>query len=162
MKSRQRTRSGRFFLWTMLCVGIVLPSGDVSAQPPNMRIGEVVPRDVRELYDRGLKYLASPQSERGDWPNSGGEVGPGPTGMALMVFLASGEDPNFGVYSGQIRKALRSLISAQDPGTGYLGSSMYHHGFGMLALAEAYGTVDDQLLWPENTGKRQRSIGAIS
>jgi hypothetical protein len=35
---------------------------------------------------------------------------------------------------------------------------MYHHGFGMLALAEAYGTVDDRNLWP--AGKNQRSIGA--
>jgi hypothetical protein len=34
---------------------------------------------------------------------------------------------------------------------------MYHHGFGMLALAEAYGEVDESLLW--EGGKATRSIG---
>jgi hypothetical protein len=130
------------------------------AQPPNARIGEVVPRDVREMYERGLHYLATTQSENGDWTGGGGEQGPGVTGMALMVFLASGEDPNFGLYSNHVRKACRNIISQQNASTGYLGSSMYHHGFGMLGLAEAYGAVDDRNLWPESTPKAQRrSIG---
>ena len=46
-----------------------------AAQPPNARIGEVVPRDVREMYDRGLQYLATTQSENGDWTGGGGEFG---------------------------------------------------------------------------------------
>ena len=129
----------------------------VEAQLPQERLGEVVPRDIREMYDRGLQYLASTQSESGGW--QGGQQGPGVDGLCLMAFLASGEDPNFGIYSNNIRKALRSIIKAQDANTGYLGNSMYHHGFGMLALAEAYGTVDDRTLWPDGeTGTR--SIGA--
>jgi hypothetical protein len=128
-----------------------------SAQPPGGRVGEVVPRDVREMYDRGLSYLATTQREDGGWPNSMQE-GAGTVGMGLMVFLASGEDPNFGIYSVHVRRALRYIISAQDGETGYLGQSMYHHGFGMLALAEAYGAVDDRNLWPP--GKKERSIGA--
>ena len=99
------------------------------------RIGEVVPRDVREMYDRGLQYLATTQSENGDWSGGGGEQGPGVTGMGLMVFLASGEDPNFGLYSNHVRKACRNIITQQNASTGILGSSMYHHGFGMLGLA---------------------------
>ena len=74
-----------------------------------------------------------------------------------MVFLASGEDPNFGLYSSHIRRAVRSIISAQNEKTGYLGNSMYHHGFGMLGLAEAYGVVDERTLWPNK--KAPRSIG---
>jgi hypothetical protein len=127
------------------------------AQPPGGRVGEVVPRDVREIYDHGLTYLATTQHEDGSWPNSMQE-GAGTVGMGLMVFLASGEDPNYGLYSVHVRRALRYIISAQDAETGYLGQSMYHHGFGMLALAEAYGAVDDRNLWPE--GKKQRTIGA--
>lgn len=134
-------------------------SKTASAQVPNIRIGDAVPRDVREMYDRGLQYLVKSQSENGDWNSTGGESGPGVTGLALMVFLASGEDPNFGLYSTQVRRALRNIISNQDPDTGYLGQSMYHHGFGMLALAEAYGAVDDRNLWPEGKDKRKRSIG---
>lgn len=142
-----------------LVVGLVvlgLVAGPVAAQPPNARIGEAVPRDVRELYDKGLQYLASTQTDKGDWP--GGDQGPGITGLCLMVFLASGEDPNFGLYSNNVRKAVRAIISGQDSRTGYFGHSMYHHGFAMLALAEAYGTVDDRNLWP--AGTKGRTIGA--
>jgi hypothetical protein len=117
----------------------------VAAQVPEIRYGEVVPRDVRQMYESGVQYLIKSQAEDGSW--RGGESGPGVTGMAMMVLLASGEDPNFGLYRQPIRKALRSIISSQDPATGYLGSSMYHHGFAMLALAEAYGVVDERDLW---------------
>lgn len=129
-----------------------------SAQPAQEHIGEVVPRDVREMYDRGLQFLIKTQTENGDW--SGGEQGPGVTGMALMTFLASGEDPNFGLYTKQIRKAVKAIINGQNASTGYLGNSMYHHGFGMLALAEAYGTVDDRNLWSGADKGKGRSIGA--
>jgi hypothetical protein len=122
----------------------------------NVRIGEAVPRDVREIYDKGLQYLVKTQAESGDWP--GGQRGAGVTGLGLMVFLASGEDPNFGLYSNNVRRAVRSIISGQDAGTGFFGSSMYHHGFAMLALAEAYGAVDDRHVWPG--GKMPRTIGA--
>jgi len=124
---------------------------------PGIRHGEVVPRDVREIYDRGLQFLVNTQDESGAW-KTGGQQGPGITGMALMVLLASGEDPNFGLYSNHIRRGLRNIISQQDASTGYLNNSMYHHGFAMLALAEAYGTVDDRNLWTGNESNR-RSIG---
>jgi len=135
---------------------LLLPS-IASAQLPTARYGEVVPRDVREMYDRGLQYLATTQTENGTW--TGGEQGPGVAGLCLMVFLASGEDPNFGLYSNHVRRALRNIISAQDPNTGIMGQSMYHHGFGMLALAEAYGTVDDRDLWPAGSTGNRSSIG---
>ncbi|HEV3301208.1 MAG TPA: hypothetical protein VG055_16270, partial [Planctomycetaceae bacterium] len=64
--------------------------GRLAAQPPGGRVGEVVPRDVREMYDRGLNFLATTQREDGGWPNSMQE-GAGTVGMGLMVFLASGE-----------------------------------------------------------------------
>ncbi len=134
------------------------------AQLPEIRHGEAIPRDVREIYDSGLQYLLKTQAEDGGWV--GGQQGPGVTGLAMMVLLASGEDPNFGFHSQPIRKALRNLIGAQDPVTGYLGSSMYHHGFATLALAEAYGVVDDRDLWQRGALARgslpqggQRSVG---
>src|SRR5262249_43475936 len=102
-------------------------AGTAGAQAPNVRYGEVVPRDVREMYDRGLQYMASTQTEAGNWAGGQGS-GPGGTGLGLMVFLASGEDPNFGLYGHHIRRALRSIITAQNASTGFLGQSMYHHG----------------------------------
>ena len=84
-------------------------------------------------------------------------MGRGPSALGLLVFLASGEDPNFGLYSNHVRRSLRYLITAQDGTTGIMGQSMYHHGFAMLGLAEAYGAVDERNLWPD--GKGPRSIG---
>jgi hypothetical protein len=139
--------------WAVACLLPALAAG----QDPSVRFGEVVPRDVREIYDRGLQYLAGSQQETGQWAGDG-YSGPGVTGLGLMVFLASGEDPNFGLYSNHVRRALRSLIQAQTAETGIIGSSMYEHGFATLALAEAYGAVDDRNLWIGVAGKT-RSVG---
>ncbi|HEV3024589.1 MAG TPA: squalene--hopene cyclase [Pirellulales bacterium] len=136
------------------------------AQLPDLRQGSAVPHEVREIYDRGLQYLASSQGPGGDW-QVGGQMGPGVTGLCLMALLASGEDPNFGPYSAHVRAALRSIIASQEAVSGCIGpGNMYHHGFAMLALAEAYGAVDDHNLWsaqPQGAGtaaeKRSRSIG---
>src|SRR5262249_40667019 len=143
---------GIVFLARLLAFG-----APAAAQIPTGRIGEAVPRDVREMYDRGLQFLAKTQSQDGDWPSGGSENGPGTTGLALMVFLACGEDPNYGPFSNHVRASLRNLIKAQDASTGIMGQSMYHHGFAMLALAEAYGVVDERNLWRDD--KPPRTIG---
>lgn len=142
-----------------LLVGLTFWPLVAAAQPTAERQGDAVPRDVRELYERGLQFLATSQTENGDWAGGGYDNGPGVTGLALMAFLASGEDPNYGIYSLNIKRCLRNIISNQNSSTGYLGNSMYHHGFGMLGLAEAYGAVDDRQLWADQKAGRQRSIG---
>ena len=48
------------------------------AQPPNARIGEAVPRDVRELYDKGLQYLVKTQADSGEWTGGQSLVGEAP------------------------------------------------------------------------------------
>lgn len=153
--------------WAVLVLAVMAPVSPVAiAEGPLLRFGDPVPRDVREMYDAGVRYLLKTQDSSGAWTD--GQAGPGVTGMAMMTLLASGEDPNFGPYRAAIRKALRSMIVDQDPNTGFLGSgrghdSMYQHGFAMLALAEAYGAVDDRTLWSEAPGMRGvgagRSIG---
>jgi hypothetical protein len=141
-------------------MGLVLLWGGLLSQSPIApEVGEQVPREVREMYDRGLQFLLHEQKEDGgfgaknDW-NSGA----GATGLAVLAFLASGEDPNFGLYSSAIRKGVKSLLRDQDAKTGYMGPSMYHHGFAMLALAEAYGTVDERDFQSAEEQKT-RSIG---
>ncbi len=127
------------------------------AQDPNLRFGGQIPPEVDTIYERGLTWLATAQGAEGGWPD-GNNNGPGVDGICLMAFLASGDDPNFGRHAAAIRRAIRAIIKAQDANTGYLPSSMYHHGFAMLALSEAYGAVDEALLW--EGGKAERTIAA--
>ena len=125
-----------------------------NAQLPFMvHQGDAIPRDVREIYQKGVTYLAENQQDDGSW--RGGQNGPGITGMALMVLLASGEDPNFGKYSKQVRRAVINIVDSQNTSTGYFGNSMYHHGFAMLGLAEAYGAVDDRTFWASNRNEKK-------
>ena len=125
------------------------------AQDPSLRFGGQIPPEVDTIYERGLAWLTAAQAPEGGW--KGGNEGSGVDGICLMAFLASGEDPNFGRYAATIRRAIRSMIQRQDEKTGYLPDSMYHHGFAMLALSEAYGVVDDAMLW--EGGKPVRTIG---
>ena len=129
----------------------------LQAQSPELRFGAAIPPEVDAIYERGLAWLANAQSDAGNWQD--GNSGAGLDGICVMAFLASGEDPNFGRYSQNIRRAVRHIIEQQDTNTGYLPSSMYHHGFAMLALSEAYGTVDESLLWQgAPAGGTKRSI----
>ncbi|TWU42184.1 prenyltransferase/squalene oxidase repeat-containing protein [Novipirellula artificiosorum] len=120
--------------------------------------GNEVSRDVREMMDRGLSFLVRTQSDSGDW-NDGGEPGAGTTALGLLSLLSSGEDPNFGKYHIAVGKAVRNILATQDSESGYMGSSMYHHGFALLALAEAYGSVDENQLWQGASQADRTGIG---
>lgn len=133
------------------------------AQDTAIRYGEGVSPAVRLINKRALTYLVGTQEPDGSWDGQPG--GSGVTGVCLMALMAGGDDPDFGPYAGNIRKALHNLIINQDVETGHITGgghgSMYHHGFALLALSEAYGVVNERLLWegtdipPEN----RRSIG---
>ena len=110
------------------------------------------------MYERGLGWLVEKQGADGGWND--GQSGPGVDGICLMAFLASGEDPNFGRWATPIRKAVRKIILTQNETTGYFPSSMYHHGFALLALSEAYGAVDEEMLW-RGTEKRGPSLATV-
>ncbi|MEZ6132561.1 MAG: squalene--hopene cyclase [Planctomycetaceae bacterium] len=150
---------------TLPVVSLLLLAATLSAQDPQLRFGSQVPPDVERIYERGLSWLVEHQDDDGDWNqgqvvHSHGAAGAGTTGMCIMVFLASGEDANFGKYRDNVRRAVVSLIRGQNASTGYLGGSMYHHGFGMLGLAEVYGTLDEETLWDgEQNSTARRSIG---
>ena len=142
--------------WLILMVAVGWAATGAHAQDPTLRFGGQIPAEVDPIYQRGLEYLVSTQDASGSW--KGGNEGCGVDGICVMAFLSSGEDPNYGRYAATIRRALRSILQKQDGKTGYLPNSMYHQGFGMLALAECYGQVDETLLWEGE--KPARSIGA--
>lgn len=144
-------------LLSLLIIG-AFDSQAIAQSASSPSIGEKVSRDVFEIYGRGLSFLKQTQDDRGTWP-AGESVGPGTTGLAVLAFLASGEDPNFGPHREVIYKGLRHIINSQSGNTGYMGPSMYHHGFAMLALCEAHGAVDDSR-WPSLDDPPKRSLAA--
>jgi hypothetical protein len=153
---------GFYFAW------LSLVSNNATWSQSNLRIGNEVPVEVDRISTMAVEWLAKNQSTNGDWEGGVDSHNPeqgncGVTGLCAMAFLSTGVDPNFGSYGKNIRAAIRHIIGLQDPVTGYLPNSMYNHGFGMLALAEAYGVVDDDLLWKDDgvtvPEDRRRTIG---
>ena len=117
------------------------------AQDKNLYRGTQVPPEVERIYSKGLKYLVQNQGEDGSYPgNYGGE--PAIAGLGILAMLAHGEDPNFGPYAKSIKKGLDKIFNQTKADNGYIGSSMYNHGFATLALAECYGAVNDERIAP--------------
>ncbi len=108
---------------------------------------DVIPPELEMMYVKGLKYLVSTQTADGNWQDNYGNQ-PGVVGLAVLAMLAHGEDPNSGPYSVAVKRGLDFIVRSANSRTGYIGSSMYNHGFATLAVAEAYGMVDDPRLGP--------------
>jgi len=144
----------------LLAAVVTTTASAANAQTASIRYGREVPREVQVIYGRGLEYLTKSQEAGGGWLVSSRKGASGVVGLCLMAFLASGEDPNYGEYAGNVRRAVRNIIVSQDPKTGLFPSCGYQHGFAMLALAEAYGQVNEELLWRgQPKTAKQRSIG---
>ncbi|NQU09377.1 terpene cyclase/mutase family protein [bacterium] len=106
-----------------------------------------VSADLEAVYLKGLRYLVQTQTTEGSWRDVQGAQ-PAVIGLAVLAMLAHGDDPNTGPYAAPIRRGLEFILRSQDERTGYIGSSMYNHGFAALALAEAYGMVAEPRLGP--------------
>ena len=131
--------------YSLVVLGNLLPSAQ--AQDLQIRQDDAIPAQAEMIYERGLKYLAKSQSEKGNWNDSVGSE-PGVVGLCVAAFLAHGEDPNHGTYSKNIRQGIDFILSQQNEKNGYIGSSMYNHAFATKALAESYGVLDDPRLAP--------------
>ena len=145
---RYHARPPRPRPWT-LALGLALLLAAAHARAQRRVYSDPIPRDVEFMYTRGLRHLARTQTDNGVWPDGHGSSS-GVVGLAVLAFLANGEDPNYEPYSTNIKRALDYIIDKQKAAsvTGYIGSSMYDHGFATLALAEAYGQVDDDRIGP--------------
>lgn len=106
-----------------------------------------IPPEVDRIYRRGLDYLVRTQTPKGCWQDTYGQQ-PAVVALAVLAMLAHGEDPNTGPYAASIKRGLDYILANQNKQTGYIGTSMYNHGFSALALAEAYGAVNDERLGP--------------
>jgi hypothetical protein len=132
----------------LLYVTVALCAGIASAQQLYTGSAGIVAAEVDKMYVHGLQYLARTQAAEGNWPDAPYAAEPAVTSLAVISLLAHGDDPNFGPYSTTIRRGLDYVLKHSDPTTGYIGPTMYNHGFSTLALAESYGAVDDPRLGP--------------
>jgi squalene cyclase len=127
------------FIILISLLATVLP---LQSQSIARRQDDVIPAKVETMYNRGFKYLANSQQANGSWGDNSGHY-PGVVGIAALAFLAHGEDPNNGPYAKNIQRCIDFILESQKSENGYIGTSMYNHGFATLALAEAYGAVED-------------------
>ncbi len=134
-------------LTSALLLLLAAPALPLSGQSVPRREADPIPAKVENIYNRGLRYLAQSQNTEGSWDDSQGKE-PGVVGLCIMAFLAHGEDPNHGQYSQNIQRGITFILSEQKETNGYIGNSMYTHGFATLALAECYGMYRDERIAP--------------
>ncbi len=106
------------------------------------QVGRQVPVDVDIMYKKGLLFLARSQSPDGSFPGQYGKYS-SVTGLAVLSFIASGEDPNYGPYKVHIKKAVNFMLSKQDA-NGFFGINMYNQNYTTLCLAEMAGLIHDE------------------
>ena len=135
-------------LVSIMFVGIVFPPAEAEAQKTFSESSDVLARQIDGIYVSGLRYLVGKQGEKGDFGQLQYGSEPGVVGLAVVAMLAHGDDPNHGPYAVNIRRGLDYVLREMDSNSGYIGTSMYNHGFATLALAESYGMVADDRIGP--------------
>lgn len=108
---------------------------------------EAIPQELDSVYLKGLAYLQKSQNSTGQFQGQYGNA-PGVIGLCVIAMLAHGEDPNTGKFSPNIKLGMNVILNSANKSNGYIGDSMYNHGFATLALAEAYGAVNDDRIGP--------------
>jgi hypothetical protein len=123
-------------------LALALAAAAPAAAQEEVFYGDPIPPEVETMYLRGMDFLARSQMEQGGWTDQS-HCAAAVAGLSVLAILAHGDDPNFGAYAPTLRRGIGFLMSQQNANNGYIGQSMYNHGFATLALAEAYGQMDD-------------------
>ena len=124
-----------------------------------LEAGEQISPKLKRVVDKGLRYLARTQNEKGYWGGTYGNSS-GIVGLAALAFMAHGEVPGEGNYGRSLSRALEYILSqSREDGlvSAGSGSTMYNHGFATLALAEACGMSKRKDLLP----KLERAVQLI-
>lgn len=134
-------------LFQLLACGLVgLVSWPAQSQELFSESVDIAATEVDRIYVKALSFLNRTQQEDGTWPDRPYGAEPAVIGLAVVSMLAHGDDPNNGPFSLAINRGLNNILDNQNAKTGYIGRTMYNHGFATLALAEAYGSVENERL----------------
>jgi|APCry1669188970_1035186.scaffolds.fasta_scaffold23949_1 Squalene-hopene cyclase C-terminal domain len=97
--------------------------------------------------ERALRWLKQNQNDDGSWPGTDSPTAM--CGLALLCYMAHGETPASKEFGPTVEKAIRYLLSAQEP-TGRFkkaGSNYsYGHAIATYALSESYGMTQMVML----------------
>ena len=124
----------------VLSTGVLMPAAEAVAAD--------VKSNVRRVTDRGLQWLASRQSRRGDWSGNNDRYPTAMTALAGLALLCEGSTTTQGKYAENIERAVTYLID-RSRGNGMIGDPLrddrytYGHGFGMLFLSQILGEEED-------------------
>jgi len=107
---------------------------------------------TKKATAKALEWLAAKQNQDGSWSDGGYAHNTAITAFALMAFMSQGHLPNQGQYGPEVAKGARFLLSCSRPEDGYLvggrGGNMYCHAMATLALAELWGTTNNDEIKP--------------
>ncbi|MDD4175037.1 MAG: terpene cyclase/mutase family protein, partial [Kiritimatiellae bacterium] len=85
---------------------------------------------------RALRWLKRQQQADGSWPRNKVAM----TGLAVLTFLAHGEQPGASPEFGEtVQRGIEYLLRVQNAKTGILPPGNYEHPIATYALCEAYG-----------------------
>jgi hypothetical protein len=147
MKSRVYLKAVFCFVCAWSCL-VSSPALTVRAQELFEGGGSINVAELDRTYVKGLQYLAKAQNPEGRWVEPPYGSDPGVVGLAVIAMLAHGDDPNTGPYAEAVKRGIDFILKQMSQDTGYIGRSMYNHGFATLALAESYGQVLDMRIGP--------------
>ncbi|MFT4550001.1 MAG: hypothetical protein ACI9UA_001870 [Pseudoalteromonas tetraodonis] len=93
--------------------------------------------EAEKSIELGLEFLVKTQKADGSW-GDGNKVAY--TSLSLMAFMVKGDMPEQPPFGDTMAKGLDYLLKQSKSGRGYMGTSMYEHGFATLAFSEVWGS----------------------
>lgn len=128
----------RWFISVSIAVAAVVCSA--TPAPADVKMDEA----TKKAAAKALEWLAAKQNQDGSWSDGGYAHNTAITAFAMMAFMSQGNLPGRGQYGPEVAKGGRFLISCSRPEDGYLvggrGGNMYCHAMATLALAELWGS----------------------
>ncbi len=125
----------RHYLILWLSILAFLHGANRAPAQDKVRVAELSPR-AEAAIDRGLRYLAQTQNPNGSWGQANQVA---ITSLALMAYMVKGHFPDRDPHGVTMAKGVDYLLKQARLNKGYLGSNMYEHGLGTLALSEVWG-----------------------
>jgi hypothetical protein len=164
----------KWFAWRIITPFVLIMAATVSGwcdddTPDGSLSRGMVTRQAQEASHNGLANLARNKKQDGSFWTGPHQGDIAITSLGGLAFMAGGHQPGRGRYGQVVTRALRYVLSKEDPGLpGYLHrvsspfhGPMYGHGFGTLFLAEVYGMAPTRQLRTELRGTLERAVKLI-